>query len=87
MQYRGPRSAEIGRPAFLAALEEQKQALGVADVQISLTSLEEVFLTIAREAEREAAELAGDSQHTTFLDDGTKLKVGASRTLFKLLDV
>ncbi len=46
--------------------------LGVTDVQIGLTSLEEVFLRIARMAEVEAA--AGDTT-TVELDDGGSLEV------------
>ncbi len=34
--------------AFLKQLEQDQERLGVTDVQLSLTSLEEVFLTIAR---------------------------------------
>jgi hypothetical protein len=33
---------------FLSELDSQRGALGVTDLQISLTSLEEVFLTIAK---------------------------------------
>ena len=33
---------------FLKQLEQDQERLGVTDVQLSLTSLEEVFLTIAR---------------------------------------
>lgn len=38
--------------------------LGVSDVQISLTSLEEVFLTIARKAELEAAAAEASPAHS-----------------------
>jgi hypothetical protein len=34
--------------SFLKGLEADSQQLGVTDIQLSLTSLEEVFLTIAR---------------------------------------
>jgi hypothetical protein len=46
--------------------------LGITDVQIGLTSLEEVFLTIARKAEVEAA--AGETV-TVDLQDGGSLEV------------
>jgi hypothetical protein len=48
----------------------------VTDVQIGLTSLEEVFLRIARMAEVEAA--AGDTT-TVELDDGGSLEVRQCR--------
>jgi len=49
LQFRIPRSAEATLPGFLKELEAKKEELGITDIQISLTSLEEVFLTIARE--------------------------------------
>lgn len=47
----------------------------MTDVQIGLTSLEEVFLTIARKAEMEAA--AAQGRHTVhwLLEDGRQLEV------------
>lgn len=48
MQYLVPKDREEKLRPFLAALEARRQELGVTDVQISLTSLEEVFLNIAR---------------------------------------
>lgn len=74
MQYRIPRSAEASLPAFLAALKEQQGRLGVTDVQISLTSLEDVFLRIAQQAEQEAAAASG-TKHKVFTPDGRELEV------------
>lgn len=48
---------------------------GISDVQISLTSLEEVFLSIARQAELEAAAAEGRGEVEVELDDGTMLPV------------
>ncbi len=42
------------------APQGEREALGVTDMQLSLTSLEEVFLNIARKAEMEAAQGSGN---------------------------
>ena len=75
MQYRVPREQEAALPGLLATLEADKARLGVSDVQISLTSLEEVFLTIARQAEQEAAEASGKTTRKVFVADGTEIEV------------
>lgn len=46
LQWRVPRSVEDRLPAFLQELEASAASLSIADVQISLTSLEEVCFTI-----------------------------------------
>jgi hypothetical protein len=48
LQYLVGRDAEASLVGFLQQLEAQSGALGVCDVQCSLASLEEVFLTIAK---------------------------------------
>ncbi|KAG2423312.1 hypothetical protein HXX76_015459 [Chlamydomonas incerta] len=60
---------------FLKDLEAQRDTLGITDVQLSLTSLEEVFLNIARAAEVEAAASSGTTEVTHVLDDGSRLKI------------
>ena len=40
---------------FFERLQDRKEKLGIADVQISLTTLDEVFLNIAKQAELESA--------------------------------
>jgi hypothetical protein len=50
-------------------LSTSQAQLGVTDVQLSLTSLEEVFLTIARKAEIEAAAATGKQHVTADLPD------------------
>lgn len=50
VQFQVPKAQEDCLPQVLAALRDKAAELGVADVQVSLTSLEEVFLTIARKA-------------------------------------
>lgn len=59
---------------ILGALESNRSNLGMTDAQISLTSLEEVFLTIAKEAELEAAAAEGATQRSIPLGDGTTLQ-------------
>lgn len=49
LHYLVPRSSEQQLTGFLAALEQQSADLGISDLQCSLASLEEVFLTIARQ--------------------------------------
>ncbi|GMJ04964.1 A. THALIANA ABC2 HOMOLOG 1, ABC2 homolog 1, ATP-binding cassette A2 [Hibiscus trionum] len=44
---------------FFKELEEREQELGIADIQLGLTTLEEVFLNIARQAELESAAAEG----------------------------
>jgi ABC-type multidrug transport system ATPase subunit len=54
-----PRDREPRLAEFLSELEARGRELNVTDVQLSLTSLEEVFLTISRRAEIEAAKGQG----------------------------
>jgi len=70
-----PKSVENELPGFLRQLEERKNELGVSDIQISLTSLEEVFLSIARQAEVEAAAAEGRSVVEVRIEDGSILEV------------
>lgn len=41
---------------FLSELEQQQATYGITDIQLSLTSLEEVFLNIAKQAALDAAQ-------------------------------
>jgi ABC-type glutathione transport system ATPase component len=54
-----PRAMEANLAGFLRTLQENKAALGITDMQMSLTTLEQVFLLIAREAEKQAAAADG----------------------------
>lgn len=73
--FRVPKDKERMLSAFLNKLEYKKQELGITDVQISLTSLEEVFLSIAKKAELEAAAAEGRATLDVTLEDGTLLEV------------
>lgn len=59
----------------LRDLESRRLELGISDVQISLTTLEDVFLAIARQAELEAAAVEGCTTQTIILDDNSELHV------------
>ena len=52
-----PYEHEDRLPALFASLKAHAGRLGVADVQLRLTPLEEVFLTVARKAEHEHAQV------------------------------
>lgn len=60
--YLVPRDREPDLIPFLSSLEKHSQDLGLTDIQLSLTSLEEVFLTIAKNAALEAAQSGGPSK-------------------------
>lgn len=66
-----PQDKEGDLPAFLCRLKEESPALGVTDLHVALTSLEEVFLTIARQAEMEG----GSGTREVELEDGRMLTV------------
>jgi hypothetical protein len=59
IQFLVPSSLEARLTRFLADLEVRREELGVTDVQIGLTSLEEVFLNIARKVRAGGAEAGG----------------------------
>lgn len=61
--------------AFFDELQDKETEFGIADIQISLTTLEEVFLNIAKKAELESAAEEGRFE-TVVLPDGGSLKVG-----------
>lgn len=48
MNFLVARDHEAALVGFLQELESQRTAMGISDIQLSLTSLEEVFLTIAK---------------------------------------
>ncbi|WIA19835.1 hypothetical protein OEZ85_005742 [Tetradesmus obliquus] len=66
-----------------AAQQQQQQQhaalAGVADVQLSLTSLEEVFLNIAKQAELEEAAVTGARVLVTLPDSGKDVLVGVGQ--------
>ena len=75
LQFLIPRSVEAGLPSFLALLEKQCSSLGVSDSHMRLSSLEEVFLAIARAAELEAAAASDCSTADVVLPDNSVMQV------------
>lgn len=69
-----PREKEEQLTDFFAELQDREEELGITDIQLSLATLEEVFLNIARQAEVETA--AADGSFTTLnLRSGTSIQV------------
>lgn len=58
---------------FFAELQDRDKEFGISDIQLGLTTLEEVFLNIARQAELE--EVAEGSSATLTLNTGLSLQV------------
>ncbi|CAG9460936.1 unnamed protein product [Pedinophyceae sp. YPF-701] len=70
----GDAAGGVSIRALMEGLEQHGKALGVADVQLSTASLEEVFLTIARNAEIDA--LSGEGRTFAFLmEDGREVQI------------
>lgn len=57
-----PRNLESQLPGFLEALERNAPELGVTDIQIALSQLEEVFLRVALKV-RFPSRLRADRRH------------------------
>lgn len=73
--YTLPKSLEDNLHASLSVLEQNKEKFGLSDVQIHMTSLEEVFLNIAKKAEIEASKAEGETSEEVRLEDGSLLNV------------
>ncbi|GJP41806.1 hypothetical protein CLOM_g1449 [Closterium sp. NIES-68] len=69
-----PRSKETMLTTFFRELKEKKRALGVVDTHLSLSTLEEVFLNIAKKAELETAQVEERFEAIT-LPDGRIVQV------------
>lgn len=66
---------------FFAELEDRESEFGISDVQLGLTTLEEVFLNIARQAELETATAEGRLVTLT-LNSGASVEVRNIRRSF-----
>jgi ABC-type multidrug transport system ATPase subunit len=73
--YTLPKSLESNLHESLTVLEQNKETFGLSDVQIHMTSLEEVFLNIAKKAEIEASKAEGETSVEVQLEDGSILEV------------
>eukprot|EP01026_Neomeris_dumetosa_P039658 TRINITY_DN3260_c0_g1_i6.p1 TRINITY_DN3260_c0_g1~~TRINITY_DN3260_c0_g1_i6.p1 ORF type:complete len:980 (-),score=135.90 TRINITY_DN3260_c0_g1_i6:302-3241(-) len=69
-----PKDKEERLPQFLALLEEKKDELKISDIQLSLTTLQDVFLKIAKEVEVQHARQAG-TMSTLVLPEGQRVLV------------
>ncbi|KAJ8764040.1 hypothetical protein K2173_004931 [Erythroxylum novogranatense] len=69
-----PRDKEGLLLEFFAKLEERKSEFGISDIQLGLTTLEEVFLNIAKRAELESAAEEGRLKTLT-LSSGTSVQI------------
>ncbi|XP_057465021.1 ABC transporter A family member 2-like [Actinidia eriantha] len=59
---------------FFAELQDREREFGISDIQLGLTTLEEVFLNIAKQAELESAAAEG-SLATLTLTSGTSVQI------------
>ncbi|KAJ6814801.1 putative ABC transporter A family member 2 [Iris pallida] len=59
---------------FFSELEERAEEFGISDIQLGLSTLEEVFLNIAKQAELESAAAEGDLV-PFFLNSGTAIQI------------
>lgn len=59
---------------FFEELEHREREFGISDIQLGLTTLEEVFLNIARKAELESAAAEG-RMATLSLTSGASVRV------------
>ncbi|KAL9255618.1 ABC transporter A family member 2-like protein [Drosera capensis] len=71
-----PREKEGALKIFFAELQDRETELGISDIQLGLTTLEEVFLNIAKQAELETATAEGRTTTIT-LSSGTLIPIGA----------
>lgn len=69
-----PRDREKLLTNFFVELQDRENEFGIADIQLGLATLEEVFLNIARQAELENAAIDG-STATLTLRPGVSVKV------------
>lgn len=60
---------------FFEDLQDRERELGISDIQLGLTTLEEVFLNIARQAELETATAEGRMATLTLTTSGASVQV------------
>lgn len=78
-----PKAERLSVVSLLEHLESNARSLGIKDVQVSMSSLEEVFLAIAKQAEVEAAQQLGAQVYCDFpLPDGKMLRIPVGADVF-----
>ncbi|PSC73883.1 ABC transporter A family member 2 isoform B [Micractinium conductrix] len=70
-----PYEQEAALPALFSYIKANQAVLGVGDLQLRLTPLEEVFLNVARKAELEHAQLEGRHEALRIDEEGVTVKV------------
>lgn len=70
-----PSEKEDLLPDFFAELQDREDELGITDVQLGLTTLEEVFLNIARQAELDSAAAEGRTVTLTLTTSGASVQI------------
>lgn len=71
--------------SFFTELQDREKEFGIADIQLGLTTLEEVFLNIARQADLETAAAEGRLVPLTLTTSGVSVEVSPIHCLFFLL--
>ena len=69
---------------FFADLQDRQQEFGISDVQIGLSTLEEVFLNVSKQAELESAAAEGRLVTLT-LTSGESAEVSANHLLLSVI--
>ncbi|KAL8140464.1 hypothetical protein V2J09_006485 [Rumex salicifolius] len=72
-----PNQKERLLQGFFAELQDRQEELGILDVQLGLTTLEEVFLNIARQAELDNSKAQGKMATLTLTKSKIKIPIGA----------
>ncbi|KAJ4782698.1 ABC transporter A family member 2 [Rhynchospora pubera] len=70
-----PHNKETLLARFFAELQEREYEFGISDIQMGLTTLEEVFLNIAKQAELESSSAAQENLVVLHLTSGTSIQV------------
>jgi ABC-type multidrug transport system ATPase subunit len=70
-----PHDREVLLPNFFKELQDRVSEFGIADIQLGLTTLEEVFLNIAQQAELESATAEGRLVPLTLTTSGTSIEI------------
>jgi hypothetical protein len=60
---------------FFEELQDRENEFGISDIQLGLTTLEEVFLNIAKQAELESAAAEGRLATLTLTSSGASVSV------------
>ncbi|KAL5544416.1 hypothetical protein UlMin_008200 [Ulmus minor] len=79
-----PPNRDVLLPDFFAELQEKETELGIADIQLGFTTLEEVFLNIARQAMLETATAKGRQVTFTLTSSGVSVKISVGARFVRI---